>query len=135
MIMRTVFRCVAVGWVVAMLVFGGSALAQTSPPPDVKKWVTEHDKNGDGKLDREEFHQAVVEAFFFRDKDKSGYLTITELKEASPETLKAVARKSDGRISLQEFVNALFKDFEAMDTDHDGLLTVEEIQIYIRTSK
>jgi Ca2+-binding EF-hand superfamily protein len=135
MIMRTVFRCVAVGWVVTMLVFGGSALAQTSPPPDVKKWVTEHDKNGDGKLDREEFHQAVVEAFFFRDKDKSGYLTITELKEASPETLKAVARKSDGRISLQEFVNALFKDFEAMDTDHDGLLTVEEIQIYIRTSK
>ena len=135
MIMRTLFRYLAVGWVVSLLVFGGSAQAQTPPPPDVKKWVTEHDKNGDGKIDREEFHQAVVEAFFFRDKDKSGYLTITELKEASPETLKAVARKSDGRISLQEFVNALFKDFEAMDTDHDGLLTVEEIQIYIRTSK
>jgi len=133
--MHTVFRCVAVGWVVSPLVFGGSALAQTSPPPDVKKWVADHDKNRDGKIDREEFHQAAVEAFFFRDKDKSGYLTITELKEASPETLKAVARKSDGRISLQEYINALFKDFEAADTDHDGLLTVEEIEIYMKTAR
>jgi len=135
MIMRTLVRCVAVGWVVSPLVFGGSALAQTSPPPDVKKWVTEHDKNRDGKIDREEFHQAVVEAFFFRDKDKSGYLTIIELKEASPEALKAVTRKSDGRISLDEYVNALFKDFEAADTDHDGLLTVEEIEIYMKTAR
>lgn len=133
--MRTVFRCVAVGWVVSPLVFGGLALAQTSPPPDVKKWVADHDKNHDGKIDREEFHQAVVEAFFFRDKDKKGYLTIIELKEASPETLKAISRKSDGRISLQEYVNALFKDFEAADTDHDGLLTVEEIEIYMKTSR
>ena len=133
--MRTLFRCVAVGWVVSPLMFGGLALAQTSPPPDVKKWVTEHDKNRDGKIDREEFHQAVVEAFFFRDKDKSGYLTIIELKEASPEALKAVARKSDGRISLDEYVNALFKDFEAADTDHDGLLTVEEIEIYMKTAR
>jgi Ca2+-binding EF-hand superfamily protein len=135
MIMRTVFRCVAVGWVVSTLVFGASALAQTSPPPDVKKWVTQHDRNGDGKIDRGEFHHAVVEAFFFRDKDKSGYLTITELKEASPETLKAISRKNDGRISLQEYVNALFKDFEAADTDHDGLLTVEEIEIYMKTAR
>jgi Ca2+-binding EF-hand superfamily protein len=133
--MWTTLRFVVVSSVLGLLALDGSVLAQTRPPFDAKKWVKEHDRDGNGMIDREEFHQAVVEAFFSRDKDKSGYLTITELKEASPETLKAVARKSDGRISLQEFVNALFKDFEAMDTDHDGLLTVEEIQIYIRTSK
>ena len=73
--------------------------------------------------------------FFFRDKDKNGYLVIGELTDPSPEILKTVARKTGGRISLQEFVNALFKDFEAADTDHDGLLTVEEIDIYMRSGK
>jgi len=133
--MRRMIRYLTVAPVLGLLLLDGSALAQTSPPLDAKKWVTEHDKNGDGKIDREEFHQAVVEAFFFRDKDKNGYLMIGELKEASPEALKAVARKSDGRITLQEYVNALFKDFEAADTNHDGLLTVEEIEIYIRSAR
>jgi Ca2+-binding EF-hand superfamily protein len=104
--------------------------AQTSPAQDVRTWVKKYDKNGDGKLDRGEFHQAAVDAFFLRDKDKSGYLAISELKEASPETLRAVKRKSDARISLEEYVNALFKDFEAADTDGDGLLTVDEIERY-----
>jgi len=133
--MRTMVRHLAAASALGVLLLDGSALAQTRPPLDAKAWVKEHDRNGDGKIDREEFHQAVVEAFFFRDKDKNGYLVITELREATPETLKSVAHKTDGRISLQEFVNALFKDFEAADTDHDGLLTAEEIEIYMRSSK
>jgi Ca2+-binding EF-hand superfamily protein len=75
----------------------------------------------------------VVEAFFFRDRDKSGYLAVAELKEASPEALKAIKRKSDTQISLEEYVNALFKDFEAADTDGDGVLIVVEIEQYRRT--
>ena len=132
--MRTAFCWFAAA---SMLLFlaGEPVMAQMGPTPDAKPWVQAHDRNGDGKLDREEFHRAVVESFFFRDKQKTGYLVIEELKEASPEALRAVRRKVDGRITLQEYVNALFKDFEAMDTDHDGLLTVEEIQIYIRASK
>jgi len=106
------------------------ASAQTSPIRDVRTWVKNYDWNGDGKIDRGEFHQAAVDAFFLRDKDKSGYLAISELKEASPETIKAVKRKSDARISLEEYVNALFKDFEAADADGDGLLTVDEIEQY-----
>jgi Ca2+-binding EF-hand superfamily protein len=133
--MRTMIRHVAAASAVGLFLLHGSAMAQTRPPLDAKAWVKERDKNGDGKIDREEFHQAVVEAFFFRDKAKSGYLVITELSEATPETLKGVAHKTDGRISLQEFVNALFKDFEAADTDHDGLLTAEEIEIYMRSGK
>lgn len=131
--MRTMVRHLAAASALGLLLLDGSALAQTRPPLDAKAWVKEHDRNGDGKIDREEFHQAAVEAFFFRDKDKNGYLVITELSEATPETLKSVAHRTDGRISLQEFVNALFKDFEAADTDHDGLLTAEEIEIYMRS--
>lgn len=128
--MRTACGRLATAALVVLLA-GGTAMAQTRPVPDVRTWVREHDRNGDGKIDREEFHQAVVEAFFFRDKDKSGSLAIDELKEAAPEVLKAVKRKADNRITLQEYVNALFKDFEAADTDQDGLLTAEEIETYM----
>ena len=133
--MRISFRCLAVVAVLGLFLLDGPATAQNRPAPDAKTWVKEHDRNGDGKIDREEFHQAVVEAFFFRDKDKSGYLTIEELKEAAPEAVKAASRKGDGKLSLQEYVNALFKDFEAADTDKDGMLTVEEIDIYMSRAK
>jgi Ca2+-binding EF-hand superfamily protein len=133
--MRTRFRDVAIVSTLSLLLLDCPAIAQTRPAPDTKTWVKDHDKNGDGQIDREEFHQAVVEAFFFRDKNKHGYLTIEELKEAAPEAVKAANRKGDGKLTLQEYVNALFKDFEAADTDKDGLLTVEEINIYINRAK
>ena len=107
-----------------------SARAQTSPVGDVRSWMKQYDRNGDGKLDRGESYRAVADASFFRDKDKDRYLAISELKEASPESLRAVKHKDTARISLQEYVGALFKDFEAADTDGDGLLTVDEIERY-----
>ena len=131
--MGAAIRHVTTATVLALLLLDGPVMAQPRPAPDATAWVKDYDKNGDGRLDREEFHQAVVEMFFFRDKDKNGYLVIGELTHPSPEILKTVARKTGGRISLQEFVNALFKDFEAADTDHDGLLTAEEIEIYMRS--
>jgi Ca2+-binding EF-hand superfamily protein len=103
--------------------------------PDAQTWFKRHDRNADGRLDRGEFHQAVVEAFFFRDQDKNGVLAVVELKEASPESLKAVRRKSDAQITLQEYVNALFKDFEAADGDADGLLSLEEIERYRQVTR
>lgn len=133
--MRTACRYLAAVSALGLLLTDGPTTAQMRPVPDTKTWVKEHDRNGDGRIDREEFYQAVVEAFYFRDKDKSGYLTIEELKEASPEALKSVKRKFIHRISLQEYINALFKDFDAADTDKDGLLTVEEIDIYMRSAK
>jgi Ca2+-binding EF-hand superfamily protein len=126
----TGFGVLAAALALGVFLAPGPARAQTTPAPDLRAWVKKYDKNRDGKLDRGEFHQAAVDAFFLRDKDKNGYLAISELKEASPEAIKAVKRKNDARISLEEYVNALFKDFEAADTDGDGLLTVEEIEAY-----
>jgi Ca2+-binding EF-hand superfamily protein len=131
--MRIAYGCLAASALGLLLT--GLAAAQTRSDLDTKTWVKEHDKNADGALDREEFFQAVVEAFYFRDKYKTGYLAIEELKEASPEMLSAVKRKDRDKLSLQEYVNAMFRDFEAADTDKDGLLTVEEIDVYIRTVK
>ena len=108
------------------------ASAQTGPP--LKERFAGADKNRDGKIDREEFHQAAVESFYFRDKGRKGYLLIEELKEASPEAFKAANRKGDGRLTLEEYVNALFIDFDKADTDKDGSLTFEEIEVYSRTT-
>jgi Ca2+-binding EF-hand superfamily protein len=113
----------------------GAAMAQTGPSANLKDWFQRHDKNGDSKIDRGEFQEAVVEGFYFRDKDKNGYLTIEELQTASPEVVKAASRKGDARLSVDEYANALFKDYAAADTDGDGELTIEEIDVYIRTNR
>jgi len=109
--------------------------AQTGTmPSDLRASFKAADKNGDGRLDREEFRQAVMEGFYFRDKQHKGYLTADQLPEASPEAFKAANVKHDGRLSLQEEVNALLKDFEAADADKDGTLTYEELEAYVKRS-
>ncbi len=137
--MSILFRYLSAMSFLVLLLIGGGAVAQTNPsqagpPQTVRDWFQRYDRNGDGKIDREEFQQGVVEAFYFRDKNKSGYLTVEELQGASPEAVKAASRSRDGRLSLDEYVNALFKDFEAMDTDGDGKLTLEEIDIYVHNT-
>lgn len=118
-----------------VLSLAGGVLAQAPPPPDAKTWVREHDKNGDGRIDREEFHQAVIEAFFLRDVNKDGFLTVEELVVITPEARNLLRSKPDGKMSLAEFLNALHKDFTAADANDDGLLTAEEIEIYMRRGR
>jgi len=113
-----------------VLVLAYAPVTAQSVIPDTQTWVRQQDRNGDGKIDREEFHRAAVDAFFLRDKDKNGWLAIEELKEASPEALRVVKRSNSARITLQQYLNALFKDFETADTSGDGLLSVEEIDRY-----
>jgi Ca2+-binding EF-hand superfamily protein len=126
-------RAVATGMILGLLAPAtpGQAWAQTGPA--LKERFAGADRNRDGKMDREEFHQVAVESFYFRDKDRKGYLVIAELKETTPEAFKAANRRGDGRLTLQEYVNALFVDFDNADTDKDGGLTFEEIQAYSRT--
>jgi Ca2+-binding EF-hand superfamily protein len=116
----------------ALLSLASGALAQAPPPPDAQTWVRAHDRNGDGKLDREEFHQAVIEAFFLRDTNKDGYLSIEEFAVITPEAASLLRSKPEPRLTLPEFLNALHKDFTAADTNDDGLLSVEEIETYMR---
>ena len=107
------------------------AFAQSSPTP-LQERFTQADRNGDGKIDREEFHRMAVEGFYFRDNGKKGYLVVEELPETSREAFRAANRKADGRLTLEEYVNALFIDFEKADTGKDGTLTFEEIRAYSR---
>jgi len=133
--MRTVYRYLGALSALGVLLIG-DATAQTAPPPTLKEWFQEHDKNHDGRIDREEFYQGIIEIFYFRDKDKNGYLTIEELQGVvTPEVVKAASRKGENGLTLDEYVNALFKDFAAADTDGDGTLSFEEIDTYVRTNR
>ena len=134
--MRFVCRTLLLATAALTLAVGATRVgAQTGTvPPDLRAAFKAADKNGDGRLDREEFRQAGIEGFYFRDKEHKGYLTADQLPEASPAAFKAANVKGDGRLTLQEEVNATLKDFEAADVDKDGTLTYEEFEAYVKRS-
>jgi len=114
---------------------GTLALAQTviQGQGDWKERFHAHDSNKDGRIDRAEFQEWMIDVFYFRDKDHKGYLVLEDVRGVmTAETLKAINRKGDGKLSLQEFLNATFQDFAAADVNQNGSLTMEEIEAYIK---
>ncbi len=109
----------------------GPALAQQEPvrKHDPRAAFAETDKNKDGKVDREEFQQRVMEIFFFGDRNKDGYMTREELVAVVefPEDFADADRDSDGKYSYPEFVDVRFETFDEVDSDGDGMLSVEEV--------
>jgi Ca2+-binding EF-hand superfamily protein len=107
-----------------------AALAEQTPNThDPRQAYAEADRNRDGRIDREEFHQRMVEIFFHGDRDKDGYMTQAELEATVvfPEDFKAADRDENGRISLHEFMRVRFYTFDEVDLDRDGALSVEEV--------
>jgi Ca2+-binding EF-hand superfamily protein len=117
--------------VAGMLAAPGPAGAQLPSPQELRQQFQETDRNGDGKVDREEFHRRSVELFYFLDKDRKGYLVLVDIKGLTPEDFKAANQKADGKLTLDEFLNARFRHFELADTNGDGVLTLQEIEIYV----
>ena len=118
--------------VAALAGFAVPGLAQT-PAPDWREGFRAHDKNGDGRIDRAEFQEWIVDGFYFRDQGHKGYLVQADLQgTASPEVFKAINRKGDGKLTLSEYLNSLFQDFAAIDVHQNGSITVEEIEAYIK---
>jgi Ca2+-binding EF-hand superfamily protein len=104
-----------------------------NPRADWKEQFHAHDLNGDGRLDRAEFQEWMVDVFFERDQGKKGYLSIDDVRGAmTPEVFNVMNRKENGKLSLPEFLNALFQDFQAIDADRDGSITIEQIEAYIK---
>jgi Ca2+-binding EF-hand superfamily protein len=114
----------------ALVVLALPIRAEGQPPTyDPKAAHAEADRNGDGMVDREEFHQRMVEVFFHADRDKDGFMTFEELEAtvSFPQDFRDADTDGDGRISLYEFMRVRFYDYDRVDTNGDGLLSVDEV--------
>ena len=99
------------------------------PDYDPAKTFAEADSNADGKIDRAEYHERMVEIFFHGDRDKDGYMTWEELQKfvRFPDDYRGADRDKDGRISMYEFIRVRFDDYDLVDTDDDGVLSLAEV--------
>jgi Ca2+-binding EF-hand superfamily protein len=89
------------------------------------------DKNKNGEIDLHEYHHRVSEAFFLRDTDKDGKLTIKEVHNAAQwvktHHFEGCDGNKDGKLSINEFRKAMDTDFKTADTNRDGALDKDEI--------
>ena len=99
------------------------------------------DKDGDGKVSREEAQAAprFAQRFDQLDANKDGFITADELKAArqarAQEHFKRIDTDGDGRISLAEAqANAprLAEHFAQVDANGDGFVTPEELRAAFR---
>ncbi len=114
----------------ALLLSGISAHAEDpAPAHDPKAAHAQADLNGDGQIDRREFHLRMVEVFYHADVDKTGFLKPEELNKATvlEEDFSEADKNGDGKISLYEFIDYRFDAFDEADTDSNGLLSVDEV--------
>lgn len=123
-----------IAWLVATLLIGSSTLVlgQDLKPIKREAVIESCDKNGDSRIDREEYYARMTEVFFLVDADKGGYLEMKEILQAVPDAnparLKSADTNGDGKINLHELQNALSKDFERADVNGDGVLDKNEVQ-------
>ncbi len=99
-------------------VVGGAALAAT---------LTDHD--GDGRITRTEYREAVTAIAIAADADKDGLITPAEFA-FTPADLALFDNNGDGivtSVGVQEFIDGMDVAFDAMDADMDGALSADEL--------
>jgi Ca2+-binding EF-hand superfamily protein len=114
----------------ALALLAASAGADAAKPKhDPRAAHVQADQNGDGQIDRREFHLRMVEVYFHADADKSGFLKAEELNRATvlEEDFSAADKDGDGKIALYEFIEFRFRLFDEADSDSSGSLSVEEV--------
>jgi Ca2+-binding EF-hand superfamily protein len=120
--------------VTSVALTGGVARADThtSAFDDPQKSFAETDRNKDGQVDREEFHQRQVDVFYLADANKDGVLSPGEFATIDKHTsFEDMDRNGDGSLSLYEFISYRFEQFDTADTDGNGLLSLEEVEAYV----
>jgi hypothetical protein len=97
---------------------------------ELSQGFAQTDRNGDGRLNADEYLAAVVMSFAARDNDRNGLLTRAELPEASPGGIARIDRNGDGMISVGEAAGDRIVRFFDADGDRNGLLTLQELRAY-----
>ena len=129
--MRTLSLAVLV---TSVALASGAARADSHTPAaeNPRAAHAEADRNKDGQVDREEFHERQVDVFYTADVDKDGSLTEVEFVTLDTKTAFAEMDKNEnGSVSMAEFIAYRFEQFDDADSDHDGLLSVQEVVVYV----
>jgi Ca2+-binding EF-hand superfamily protein len=131
-------RCVLL-FVIAMLIMTSVVYGQQQSPASQQAIWDNADKNKDGFIDRIEFLEEMIDAFFFIDADKDGYLTLVEIRTVvgtlDAKQFEDADRDKNGKLDIFEYENALSKVFDAADTNGDGKITVEEFKLLLQGAK
>jgi Ca2+-binding EF-hand superfamily protein len=110
------------------------AFGAGTPALDTTATMGLADKNGDRKIDREEYNQRMTEVFFFADVDKDGNLTIVELAAVTtvdPQAFRNADKDGNGKLTLGEFLYAVHIDFYTADANRDGFIDMPELRVFM----
>jgi len=128
-------RTLSLAVLVASATLGAAVARADSQTPAAENPRVAHsetDRNQDGRVDREEFHQRQVDVYYTTDVNKDGTLTAAEFAKLDTEsTFDEMDRNENDRLTMYEFVSYRFGQFDDADTDDDGLLSVEEVEEYL----
>jgi Ca2+-binding EF-hand superfamily protein len=112
----------------AFIAVGAAFAVADSVDEEAREAFANSDRNGDGKIDRDEFYVRMVEVFYHSDTNKDGFLDLPELQKIDEDMVFEPADvNGDGKLSLTEYVNQRFESFDETDVNSDGVLSVEEV--------
>ncbi|MFL6591837.1 MAG: EF-hand domain-containing protein [Luteimonas sp.] len=115
------------------------ASAQVAAPAEtpLARLLRQLDRDGDGRVSRDEQADAASQTFRAMDADHDGQVTAAEMDAVrrdlygASRTATAIAQVDtdlDGRISAAEHATATGQGFEETDMDHDGFLTLQDLE-------
>jgi Ca2+-binding EF-hand superfamily protein len=94
------------------------------------------DRDHDGNVSLDEFHQDIVQSWHSLGPDASGHVVLAELAQVPgmgkgrTRRLAAADKDGDGKLSFKEVVETRMAYFEAADADSNDLLSVPECVAY-----
>lgn len=112
---------------------------QNAPRFDAARFLKDHDKNGDGKLSKDELPASAQKEFDQIDTNKDGFITQDELNQHAakmaklrPQLVEVVYYTIDFHeepASLQELQTA-YDELRKMDKNNDGKLDDSEVKMF-----
>jgi Ca2+-binding EF-hand superfamily protein len=92
------------------------------------------DTNGNNKIDKKEYLDAVSKSFDKLDKNMDNYLDREEFKATgspnSDELFYEMDTNQDGKVSKDDFVKGAEKHFKIMDKNDDSFIDRNEFNLY-----
>ncbi len=103
-----------------------------SPGQQAQQVLDLFDKDGDGRLNKDEYAHGTVRVFESMDKDDDISLSSSELIHHDDADLKKSDTDADSELSFTEILKHQEKAFDDKDKDDDKHLSRGEIEGYIR---